>query len=575
MRRPTASPPSAVVLLAAGMCVAGFLSAVPLHPERTPQADLVFFSGHIHTMDSALPEAEALAIRDGVILAVGSNLEIARTVGPQTQRIDLGGRMVLPGFIDSHIHFLEGSLALEQLNLDGAYSLAEIQQRLRDYVRAHPGQGWILGRGWLYSAFAPSGLPHKKYIDEIVADRPVLLEAYDGHTVWVNSRALQLSGITSKTADPRDGTVVRDEQGKPTGALKEGAQALVRKAIPEPSRAEKLRALRQGLAEANRFGLTSVVNASSSPGELELYQELERRGELTLRTYTALNLRPGITRKELDQFERVRRRYRSPWVRAGLIKGFVDGVIESHTAAMLEPYADDPTQRGALNYLPEELTRLVRELDQRDFQVMLHAIGDRGVRVALDAYQATLQSNGKRDRRFRLEHIETISPADIPRLGQLGVVASFQPYHCYPEPNLENVWARNVGPQRLTWAFAWRDVSQAGARLAFGSDWPVVTVSPLVGMQNAVTRQDNEGQPAGGWVGHQKVTLEEALAAYTINGAYAQFQERLQGSLKPSKWADLVVLSRNLFEVPSQKIHTVEVLMTVVNGKIVHRSSNW
>lgn len=556
---------------------AGLLSSARPRPKASDQqpADVVLVEGRIYTMNAAQPWAEALALRNGVIVAVGFDEQVSRLVGPRTQRINLGGRLVLPGFIDSHIHFLEGSLALEQANLDGAYTLKDIQQRLRDYARAHPGGGWILGRGWLYTTFAPSGLPHRKDLDEIVPDRPLLLEAYDGHTTWVNTQALQQAGITRETPEPLNGTIVRDENGEPTGALKEAAQALVRKVVPEPSRKEKLEALRRGLAEARRFGLTSVVNATGSVEELELYQELERRRELTLRTYTALNLRPGISPKEIKKFESARRRFHSSWVRAGLVKGFVDGVIESHTAALLEPYADDPTQQGKLNYTPEELARLVQDLDRRGFQVMLHAIGDRGVRVALDAFEAAMKTNHQPDRRFRLEHIETISPSDVQRMGQLGIIASYQPLHCYPEPNLEEVWARNVGPQRLPYAFAWRDVAQAGARLAFGSDWPVVTLNPLPGIQNAITRQDNEGRPPGGWVGHQKVSLAEALAGYTINAAYAQFQEKLQGSLEVGKWADLIVLSQNLFDIEPQEIHKTEVLFTVAGGKVVYRSPNW
>ncbi len=478
------------------------------------------------------------------------------------------------GFIDSHIHFLEGSLALEQLSLDGSNAKAEMQERLRDYSRAHPGKSWLLGRGWVYNAFAPTGLPHKKLIDEIVSDRPVLLEAYDGHTIWVNPRALQEAGITRETPDPPHGTIVRDASGEPIGVLKEAAMDLVRRVVPEPTAAQKLAALQRGLREAAEAGLTSVVNATGSEEEIELYRELERRGRLTLRTYTALNVRPGLTDKELKQFERIRRRYRSSWVRAGVIKGFVDGVIESHTAALLEPYSDDPSQRGGLNYAPEALTRLVRELDRRGFQVMLHAIGDRGVRVALDAIEAANRANGPRNRRHRLEHIETLSSPDIPRFARLGVIASFQPHHCYPDPNLEQTWARNVGPARLPRSFAWREVAAAGTRLAFGSDWPVVTLAPLVGLQTAVTRQTHAGEPSGGWVGHQKLTLEQALAGYTLDGAYAQFRDDVLGSLAPGKWADLVVLSRNLFELPPFEIHKVKVEMTVVGGKIVYRDAN-
>lgn len=549
----------------------------PAKAAEAQSADLLLMNGHIYTANPAQPWVRAIAIRAERILAVGEDRQISRFRGPRTQVIDLNGRMAMPGIIDSHIHFLDGSLSMDQLSLDDAYTVPEIERRVREFAAAHPDRPWLLGRGWLYAAFKPSGLPTKQLLDEIVSDRPVVIECYDGHSVWVNSKALALAGIVKDTPDPQQGgvvvgTIVRDPTtGEASGVLKEEAMGIVRRVIPQPSREEKLRALRAGLREANRHGLTSVVNASGSLEEMELYAALREEGQLTVRMTTALMMEPRPTEKTLAMYEEGRRRFHDEWVRGGVIKAFMDGVVESHTAAMLDPYSDNPKLSGSLNYTPEQFRDNVVELDRRHFQVITHAIGDRAIRTVLDAYQAAEQINGPRDRRFRIEHIENINPQDIPRFGRLGVIASMQPYHCYPEPNLFNVWARNIGPQRLPYSFAWHDLAAAGARLAFGSDWPVVSLDPFIGIQNAVTRQDWNGQPLEGFVSAQKVTLDQALAAYTRDGAFAEFEETQKGTLEPGRLADLVVLSQDLFLVKPAEIRKTEVVLTVVGGKVVYR----
>jgi predicted amidohydrolase YtcJ len=548
-------------------------------PPKKLSADILLLNGHIYTSNPNQPWAEALAIQNDRILAVGDEAQIARLRGPRTLVIDLAGRMVMPGIIDSHIHFQDGSLSLDQFTLDDAYTIPEIQRRIRAFAADHPDRQWLVGRGWLYDAFKPSGLPTKQILDEVVPGRPVVVECYDGHSVWLNSRALALAGITGSTTDVKQGDVVvgivvRDPaSGEPTGVLKEDATDLVRRVIPAPSRNATLKALRAGLKEANRHGLTSVLNASGSIAEMELYDTLRRQGELTVRMTTALMMEPELSEKTLEAFEEGRRRFHDEWVRGGVIKAFMDGVIESHTAAMLDPYSDDPKLIGSLNYTPEQFRRNVLELDRRHFQVITHAIGDRAIRTALDAYQAAEETNGPRDRRFRVEHIENVNPPDIPRFGSLRVIASMQPYHCYPEANLFNIWARNVGAARLPYSFAWHDLAAAGAKLAFGSDWPVVSLDPFIGIQNAVTRQDEKGQPSEGWVGKQKVTLEQALAAYTRDAAYAEFEEGHTGSLEQGKLADVIVLSHDLFSAKPLEISKTAVLITIVGGRIVYRSN--
>jgi len=572
--RSKARLPRALGLL---LLVAVMWCECPAKAAEGIHADLVLSNGRIYTANPAQPWAKAIAIRGERILAVGEEQEIRSFRGPGTIVIDLAGRMAMPGIIDSHIHFLDGSLALDQLSLDDAYTIPEIQRRVREFAAAHPERPWLLGRGWLYDAFKPSGLPTKRLLDEIVPDRPVVMECYDGHSIWVNSKTLALAGIDKNTPDPKQGGVtvgiiVRDPAtGEATGVLKEDAVEIVRRVIPQPSRDEKLRAIRNGLQEANRHGLTSVVNASGSIEEMELYDQLRKKGELTVRMTTALMMQPTLSESTLSMYEEGRRRFQNEWVRGGVIKAFMDGVVESHTAAMLEPYSDDPQLSGSLNYTPSQFRDNVVELDRRHFQVITHAIGDRAIRTALDAYQAADQINGPRDRRFRIEHIETINPQDIPRFGRLGVIASMQPYHCYPESNLFNVWARNIGPQRLPYSFAWHDLAAAGAKLAFGSDWPVVSLDPFIGIQNAVTRQDQDGRPPEGFVSAQKVTLDQALAAYTRDGAFAEFQESEKGTLEPGKLADVIVLSQDLFAVRPIEIGKTHVALTIVGGKIVHR----
>jgi predicted amidohydrolase YtcJ len=544
---------------------------------KSEPADLLLLNGRIYTSSPARHWMKALAIRGERVLAAGSAREIETYRGQRTQVIDLGGRMAMPGIIDSHLHFLSGSLALDEVKLDDARTLPEVKRRIRDYAAAHPERPWVLGRGWYYDVFKPALLPTRQILDEVVPDRPAALSCFDGHSIWVNSRALALAGIDRNTPDPEQGgtvvgIIVHDPaSGEPSGVLKEAAIALVRRLIPEPTRTEKLQALRRGLEEASRHGLTSVVNASGSLEELELYDELRRRGELSVRTYTALMMEPELTEKTLQTYEEARRRFHDEWVRAGAIKAFMDGVVESHTAAMLAPYADDPQLQGSLNYTPEQFRKNVLELDRRHFHIMTHAIGDRAIRTVLDAYQAAQRANGRRDRRFRIEHIEIIDPEDIPRFGRLGVIASMQPYHAYPGIDTVETWAGRIGPARLPYAFPWHDLAATGARLAFGSDWPVVSLDPFIGIQNAVTREDVNGQPPDGWVGRQKVTLPQALAAYTRDGAYAEFQENLTGTLEPGKLADVIVLSQDLFAVEPLNIGKTNVLLTLVGGKIVHR----
>jgi len=545
-------------------------------------ADVLITNARVYTVNARQPWAEGVAIRGDRVLAVGTDKDLRPHRGPSTRVIDAHQHLVLPGFMDSHIHFYEGSLTLGRVHLDDAKTPAEIQQRVKAFAQAHPQEKWIIGRGWMYPVFGPAALPDKKYLDEVVRDRPVFLVCFDGHSYWANSKALALAGITRETPDPPNGTIVRDKNGEATGVLKEDAAAnLVRRFIPEPAREQKIDALKRGLAEANRMGLTRVECAggegeSSDFAVLDLLDELRRNGELTARFYVAYYLDPAEPLdRELPQLDSARNRFHDDWISAGAAKAYLDGVVEAHTAAMLTPYGDDPSLTGSLFWDPAKYRATVAELDRRGYQVFTHAIGDRAVRVALDAYEQAQQTNGSHDARERVEHIETIRAADIPRFGKLGVIASFQPLHAYPDDDTLKVWARNAGPDRASRGWPWHSIAATGGRLAFGSDWPVVTMSPWDGLQNAVTRQTWEGTPPCGWLPEQRVTLEQAVEAYTLGAAFAAHRDKEEGSLEAGKLADLIIVSQDLFKVDPHQLRNTKVLLTMVGGKVVYRSDAW
>jgi predicted amidohydrolase YtcJ len=537
-------------------------------------ADIIVVHGHVYTENPKQPWAQAVAIYHGKIVAVGDDPEIERRRGMGTKLINAGGKLVLPGFVDCHIHFMDGSLSLGRVNLEGAKDPADIQKRLRAYAAEHPGEDWILGRGWNYAMFGPEALPHKKYLDELFPNRPVFLEGYDGHTYWANSKALAMAGIARETADPPNGAIVRDPQtGEATGALKEAAEDLVAKMIPKPTRAFQLLALRAGMKWANAHGITRVHSAGGDFEFLDLFDEMRHRGDLTLRMYIAYFLNPPELRpQDLEAMDRGRKKFHDDWIDAGAAKFMVDGVVESHTAAMLEPYSDDPSVKGKLFWEPSKYKSAVAELDKHGLQLFTHAIGDYGVRTALDAYEEAEARNHKHDRRPRIEHIETITPADIPRFGKLGVIASMQPLHCYPDANTLEVWARNAGPDRASRAWAWKSIADAGGRLAFGSDWPVVTLNPWEGVETAVTRQTSEGQPPAGFVPEQRLTVAQVVEGYTLGAAIAGRREKSEGSIEVGKLGDLIILSQNIFDVEPRKIGATKVVTTIVGGRLVYQS---
>ncbi|HSF16909.1 MAG TPA: amidohydrolase [Vicinamibacteria bacterium] len=559
---PRSLPASTVLaLLGVVACVSG--------PGPEP-ADLVILHGKVYPGGGA-PIAEGVAVRGSEILAVGTDSEIEKHRTESTTVLDARGGTVLAGFNDSHVHFLSGGESLDRVDLFDAETVEEAQRAIREFAAARPDAPWILGRGWLYGTF-PGSLPTKEQLDQAVPDRPALMECYDGHSVWINSRALALAGVTGETPDPPNGLIVRDFKGEPTGVLKESAQELMNEVLPAPTREEKLELIKKGVRHALSLGVTSVQNAGMSPDEFALYAELERRGELLVRMYAALGAPPGFSEEEAARYEELLKEHPdTPFLRTGAIKMYADGVIESRTAALLEPYANADST-GNPNYSVEDMNRIVEMMDKKGWQIFIHAIGDGGIRMALDAYEQAAEVNPApaRGRRHRIEHIEAVSVDDIPRFAKLGVIASMQPFHANPIPNVLEVWAVNLGPERASRAWAWKSIQDKGGRLAFGTDWPVVDIDPRPGIHTALTRRTLEGKPEGGFVPGERLPLEDVLDAWTAGSAYASFEEERKGTLGPGMVADIVILSKDLFALPVEEVRNFEVVTTLVDGKVVY-----
>ena len=537
-----------------------------------PPADLIVTNAAVYTVNRQQPRAEAVAVRGGRIAAVGTAADVAALRGAATQVIDAGGRLVLPGFTDTHVHFIGGALGRQRVQLDDAATVEEMQRRVKAYADAHPDRPWILGGGWYYSAFGAAALPDRRMLDAVVPDRPVLLSAYDGHSSWANTKALELAGITTTTPDPANGVIVRDPRTRQaTGALKESAGGLVEKMVPEPSRDERREALRQAMQYVNSLGVTRVHSAGGDAEVLDLLAELRQQGALSVRMIVTPFINPpAVTPEVLTRAEDLRRTYHDEWLNVSAVKFMLDGVIEAHTAAVLDAYANEPKTTGILNWDPKAYAAGVGEFDRRGFQIFTHAIGDRAIRVALDTYEAAAPADGRADKRFRIEHIESPAAADIPRFGALGVIASMQPLHATPGDNNLNVWAPAIGPERASRAWPWERLRGGGARLAFGSDWPVVTIDPWQGLRMLLARQTLQGTPAGGWLPDERLTIAQAIEGYTLGAAYAGRLEQSEGSIETGKVADLIVLSQDVTTAPPDAIAKTSVLLTIAGGKVVH-----
>ncbi|UCF35943.1 MAG: amidohydrolase [Acidobacteriota bacterium] len=536
-------------------------------PSNGDVADLVLRDGVVYTMDGNRSVAESIAVSAGRILAVGPTSGIENLIGPETRIIDLKGRMVLPGFQDSHLHPVTGGIELGQCNLNGLQSGEEVLSTVRAFAEKHPDAEWIVGGGWDLPLF-PKANPHRTALDRIVSDRPVYLTAADGHSAWVNSRALEMADITRRTADPLNGRIERDPDGIPSGTLRESAMDLVSKHLPETTEEDRIEGLRKTLRMAARFGITSMIEASADEDLLQAYRLLDERGELTARVTVSQYVDPEGTPGQLDRLIERAERFTGGRFEAHSAKFFVDGVIESHTAALLAPYLDRPGDAGELIWQPEKLRLAASELNQAGIQLHFHAIGDRAIRATLDLLQDIQQREGGLRKRPHLAHIELFDPADIPRFAQIGAVANFQPLWAYADSYITDLTEPILGPERSRWLYPIRSLFESEALVVSGSDWSVSSMNPLDAIQVAVTRQPLDGSTPV-WIPEEKVSLDEMLASYTINGALLLGKEAEHGSLEVGKRADLLVLDHDMRSVAPAEIHRVQVDLTLLEGEVI------
>jgi predicted amidohydrolase YtcJ len=531
-----------------------------LAPVEGP-ADLVITNGVVWTGVEGAAPARAVAVKGGRIAAVGSAREIERWVGEGTTLVDAKGGLVAPGFIDTHVHFVTGGFGLASVQLRDARTPEEFVARVRAFARTVPAGTWITHGDWDHERWGGE-LPTREWIDSVSPNHPVWVNRLDGHMALANSAALRAAGVTAATPEVEGGSIVRDEAGEPTGILKDNAMELVARVVPDPAPEMTDRALDAATAYVAAQGVTSV-HSMGGWSDVAAFERARRSDRLKTRIYAAV---------PLSEWESLRdtvaaRGRGDEWVRIGGLKGFVDGSLGSHTAAFHEPFTDAPAYAGLLVSQPEDLYRWVRGADEAGLQVMVHAIGDRANALQLDIFERVARENGARDRRFRIEHAQHIAPADLARFATLGVIPSMQPYHAIDDGR----WAeRVIGPERIRTTYAFRSLLDAGARPAFGSDWFVAPPTPLEGIYAAVTRRTLDERNPDGWVPQERITVEEALRAYTVAGAFAEFAEAEKGTLEPGRLADLVVVDRDLLSLRPERIRDAKVLLTVVGGRVVY-----
>jgi predicted amidohydrolase YtcJ len=543
-------------------------AAALANAQQPSSAGLVILHGRVWTVDHSRPEAEALAIIGSRIVAVGRDAEIAAWIGSATKTFDAQGKTVLPGFIDSHVHFSSGGGEITGVQLRDAGTPQEFARRIGEHAKKLPKGEWMFGGTWDHELWGGTPLPSHDWIDALTPDTPVLVTRYDGHMALANVVVLRLAGITRETKDPPGGTIVRDKDGYPTGLLKDAAMDLVDHVIPAPSEEQLLRMIRAAMNEARRFGVSSIHDISSTE-DVRAYQTLAARGELTLRIYCITPL----PQWQAPATTGLRAGFGNDWIHLGALKGFADGSLGSTTALFEQAYTDAPETSGLPNamMLPEgNMLKMALGADKAGLQLAVHAIGDKANRIMLDVYSEVAKRNGSRDdRRWRIEHAQHLRPEDFARFARLGVIASVQPYHAIDDGR----WAeKRIGHERCKTTYAFRTFLDNGVKLAFGSDWTVAPLNPLLGLYAAVTRATLDGKNPNGWFPEQKLTLAEAIEAYTMGSAYAEFREKEKGSLTPGKLADIVVLDTDLFSVAPDKIKEANVRWTFVGGKLVHEA---
>jgi len=550
-------------IAAIACCLIAFMPAA--HAKDSSFApDLIIVNASVHTMDSNRPTAGAVAVLGNRIVALGSTPEIRAMAGEKTRVIDAGEKVVLPGFNDAHVHFLSGGFSLANVDLRDAKSPENMARRLAEYAKKVPKGQWILGGEWDHEKWPGAPLPTRQMIDAATPEHPVFVNRLDGHMALANSLALKLAGVTKETKDPPGGVVVKDANGEPTGVLKDAAEELVERVVPEKTFEEKHVAAKAATEHAAEVGVTSVTDMSAGE-DVGLYQYMLEHGELKTRIYAIRSIVSWETLAKTG----VRGAFGSDWLRIGGLKGFADGSLGSTTALFFEPYNDAPKTRGLLfeQMLPEGIMdKRVEGADKVGLQVMIHAIGDEANMRILNIYRQAAEKNGPRDRRFRIEHAQHLRATELPRFALQSVIASMQPYHCADDGR----WCeKRIGHERAKGTYAFRALLDSGAILAFGSDWTVAPLNPMEGLKAAVTRQTLDGKHPNGWFPEQKITLDEAIRAYTVGSAYAEFADNVKGSLAIGKLADLVLLDRDIYASDPSELDKAKVILTVVDGKIV------
>ena len=540
--------------------------ALSLAAQSKPAADLIIQNARIWTVDPSLPNAESVAILGDRIVAVGSTTEVQAWRGPRTRVFDAEGKRLLPGFNDAHVHFVDGGAQLDNVELNDATSQQEFARRISERAAKLSKGEWLLGGDWDETKWTPAVLPTKELIDSITSQTPVAVDRYDGHMVLANSLALKLAGITAATPDPAGGLIVRDAQGNPTGALKDAAMDLLFKFVPPLTHDQRRHAVERALAHAASLGVTSVQHMNPDYADIAIYSELLDEGKLTTRIYAA----PLIPQVDDQVKLGIRRAFGGPYLRIGAVKAYADGSLGSTTAYFFEPYLDQPNNRGLLSdeMHPISLMRdRMMQADAAGIQICTHAIGDAGISAILDIYAEIQKEHGSRDRRWRIEHAQHMAAKDFDRFAQLHVIASVQPYHAIDDGR----WAEGrIGHDRSSRTYAFRTLLEHGVRLALGTDWNVAPLDPMLTLYAATTRATLDGKNPNGWFPEQKLTIKEAIEAYTMGSAYAEFQESEKGSITPGKLADMVLLSDDVLSIDPVKIRDVKVLKTWVGGKLTY-----
>lgn len=557
------TPARAAIAIGAAVSAAAVACSRPARPA----ADLVITRAAIWTGNPSQPDAQSLAIIGDRIVDVGGADQIERWRGPNTTVIDADLRRVVPGFNDAHVHFVDGGTELDNVDLKDADSQAELARRIGERARAKPGE-WILGGNWDDQRWTPAALPTRQLIDDVTNGTPVFVSRYDGHMALANSAALGRAGITEHTPDPPGGALVREATtGFPTGILKDAAMDAVTRVIPKMTPERRLRAVKRALEHAATLGVTSVQDMNPVPEDIAVYADLVNRGELTTRIYAAPMETGWYDQARLG----IHRAFGSPWLRLGAVKGYADGSLGSTTAYFFQPYTDAPGTRGLLSEEMQDVNQMRIRLmaaDHAGLQLCIHAIGDAGISQVLDLVDDIIRANGERDRRFRIEHAQHIAPKDFDRFARLHVVASVQPYHAIDDGRFAE---RRIGAERVKTTYAFRTLLDKGVRLSLGTDWSVAPLNPMLTLYAATTRATLDGRNPGGWVPEQKITIAEAVAAYTSGSAFAEFQDADKGTLARGKLADLVILSADIFTIPPAQIKDVRVLTTIAGGKVVHQ----